>query len=270
MMAQSKRVALCVTCLVDQVYPEIGVAAVQVLRRAGYKVDFPGAQTCCGQPFFNSGFRQEAIDLAKRTVEIFEGYEAVVVPSGSCVTMIRVEYAHLLEPWPEWHRRARELADKTCELSEFLVREAGWEPAVNAEAPRVTYHDSCHMCRLLGVQKEPRQLLEKVGCLVDVFVGYLPGFRFLENSVPGDVFRLLADLLSFAVQVKISGTRHEVETRATCTGGNNVDRRLFPDPLSTTILPVSARAASAPLRPTSARAQKARKSPSVCPTICHS
>ena len=167
MMAQSKRVALCVTCLVDQLYPEIGVAAVQVLRRAGYEVDFPGAQTCCGQPFFNSGFRQEAVDLAKRTVEIFEGYEAVLLPSGSCTTMIRVEYPHLLEPWPEWHRRARELADKTCELSDFLVREAGWSPAVNAEAPRVTYHDSCHMCRSLGVQEEPRQLLEKVGCVVD-------------------------------------------------------------------------------------------------------
>ena len=165
-MTESKRVALCVTCLVDQVLPEVGVATVQLLRRAGYAVDFPEAQTCCGQPFFNSGFRGEAIDLAKRTVEIFEGYEAVVLPSGSCTTMIRVEYPHLLEAWPEWHRRAEKLTAKTYELSQFLTHQAQWEPAAVSPAPDVTYHDSCHMCRLLGLHKEPRQLLEKTGCRV--------------------------------------------------------------------------------------------------------
>ena len=89
-MMQSKRVALCVTCLVDQVVPEVGVATVQLLRRAGYDVDFPEAQTCCGQPFFNSGFRDQAVDLAKRTIEIFEPFDAVVLPSGSCASMIKV------------------------------------------------------------------------------------------------------------------------------------------------------------------------------------
>ncbi len=79
MMTQSKRVAaLCVTCVIDHILPDVGVATVQLLRRAGYTVDFPEAQTCCGQPFFNSGFRQEALALAKRTVVIFEEYEAVV------------------------------------------------------------------------------------------------------------------------------------------------------------------------------------------------
>ena len=165
-MTESKRVALCVTCLVDQVLPEIGVATVQLLRRAGYVVDFPEAQTCCGQPFFNSGFRQEAINLAKRTVEIFEGYETVVLPSGSCTAMIRVEYPHLLEASPEWYRRAQELASKTYELSQFLFDQAKWSPKAVSDAPNVTYHDSCHMCRMLHLKQEPRQLLAKAGCRV--------------------------------------------------------------------------------------------------------
>lgn len=155
---------MCVTCLVDQVLPEIGVAAVRLLRRAGHEVDFPEAQTCCGQPFFNSGFRQEAIDLAKRVVEIFADYEAVVLPSGSCTTMIRVEYPHLLEPWPEWHERACALAAKTYELSQFLSHQTRWKPTAAAQVPGVTYHDSCHLCRLLEVREEPRRLLQEAGC----------------------------------------------------------------------------------------------------------
>ncbi len=166
-MTQAKRVGLCVTCLVDQVVPEVGVASLRLLRRAGCAVDFPEAQTCCGQPFFNSGFREQALDLARRTVEIFEDYEAVVLPSGSCAAMIRVEYPHLLEAWPQWRDRARKLAARTYELSQFLVHQAGWEPAATSNPPRVAYHDSCHMCRLLQVREEPRQLLEKSGCRVD-------------------------------------------------------------------------------------------------------
>ena len=163
-MAAAKQVALCVTCLVDQVLPEIGVATVQLLRRAGCAVEFPQTQTCCGQPFFNSGFKQEAVDLAKRVVEIFEPYAAVVLPSGSCTAMIRVEYPHLLEPWPEWRERALALAAKTFELSQFLTHQARWQPAPSAAAPNAAYHDSCHMCRLLQVRQEPRRLLQAVGC----------------------------------------------------------------------------------------------------------
>ncbi len=162
-MTQPKRVALCVTCLVDQILPEVGVATVQLLRRAGYLVDFPESQTCCGQPFFNSGFRGEAVDLAKRTVGIFEEYEAVVLPSGSCATMIKVEYPHLFVESPRWHKRALQLAAKTYELSEFLVRYAKWKPDQVSNRLKLTYHDSCHMCRLLGVRNEPRQLLETAG-----------------------------------------------------------------------------------------------------------
>ena len=168
-MVKPDRVALCVTCLVDQLYPEIGVATVKVLRRAGCQVDFPAEQTCCGQPFFNSGFRRQAAQLARRTIEIFEPYETVVLPSGSCTSMIRLEYAHLLEDEPEWRDRAQQMAAKTYELSEFLVNRIGWMPDGQADREKtvgqsVTYHDSCHMSRLLGLGGEARHLLRSAGC----------------------------------------------------------------------------------------------------------
>ncbi|HBY92609.1 MAG: (Fe-S)-binding protein [Ardenticatenaceae bacterium] len=162
-MTAPRRVALFVTCIVDQVYPEIGEATVRLLRRAGCEVDFPMAQTCCGQPFFNSGFRSEATHLAKRFVEIFEDYDAIVAPSGSCVTMVRIEYPHLLHQWPGWEQRALAVAAKTYELSEFLVDVCDWRPAGTHPDGVVTYHDSCHMCRLLGLRTEPRTLLDAAG-----------------------------------------------------------------------------------------------------------
>jgi L-lactate dehydrogenase complex protein LldE len=163
-MNGEKRVALCVTCVVDQILPEIGMATVRLLERAGYHVHFPEAQTCCGQPFFNSGFRRQAAELAKRTIEIFDPYPAVVLPGGSCTAMIRVEYPHLLAGSSNWYARARQLAAKTFELSEFLVHRAHWQPTTVAAAPSITYHDSCHMCRMLGLGAEPRRLLTQAGC----------------------------------------------------------------------------------------------------------
>ncbi|GAB4581928.1 MAG: lactate utilization iron-sulfur protein LutA [Anaerolineales bacterium] len=162
------KVALFVTCLVDQIMPEVGVATVKVLRRAGYDVDFPQAQTCCGQPFFNSGFHAEAAKLAKRTIEILEPYEAVVLPSGSCTTMIRAEYPHLLEHEPTWHERAKKVGEKTFELSEFLAKHkvmSNWVIS-NYQLPNysITYHDSCHMCRMLNLRNEPREALTRAGC----------------------------------------------------------------------------------------------------------
>jgi L-lactate dehydrogenase complex protein LldE len=164
-MKSTRKVGLCSTCLVDQIMPEIGVATVKVLRRAGCHVDFPAEQTCCGQPFFNSGFQKQAVMLATRTIEIFEPYEAVVVPSGSCTTMIRLEYPHLLSGEPQWHGRAEALAAKTFELSEYLVDQVGWRPQGEADKRfSLTYHDSCHMKRMLGIKEAPRRLLEEVGC----------------------------------------------------------------------------------------------------------
>ncbi len=171
-MSETKTVALFTTCMVDQIMPEVGVATVHLLRRLGYEVAFPEAQTCCGQPFYNSGFQKETANLARRTIEILEPYEAVVLPGGSCTTMIRLEYAHLLADEPDWLRRANELAAKTFELSQFLARE-GVElsgdatPSASsgqaATGQPITYHDSCHMCRMLGLKEEPREALTAVG-----------------------------------------------------------------------------------------------------------
>ena len=158
------QIALCVTCIVDQIYPEIGVATVKLLRRAGYEVLFPAGQSCCGQPFFNSGFREQATELAKQTITRFAPYPAVVLPSGSCTAMIRVEYLHLLQDDPYWYPRAENLAAKTFELSQFLIHEAKWQPQGPAVfRPAITYHDSCHACRILGIGQEPRQLLGTAG-----------------------------------------------------------------------------------------------------------
>lgn len=168
MINQQKRIALFVTCVIDQIMPDVGVDTVKVLRRAGYDVDFPAEQTCCGQPFFNSGFHDEARRLARRTIDILADQEAVVLPSGSCTTMIRQEYPHLLTNEPKYYYRALRLAKKTFELSEFLVKEAKWQPATTAPpAAPITYHDSCHMCRLLGLKKEPRQALQTAGYTIN-------------------------------------------------------------------------------------------------------
>jgi L-lactate dehydrogenase complex protein LldE len=193
-MDQPRRVALFVTCIVDQLMPEVGVATVRLLRRAGCEVVFPSQQSCCGQPFFNSGFRKQAEKLAMRSIEIFEEEETVVLPSGSCTAMIRAEYPHLLANHNGWSQRAERLAAKSYELSEFLVHETHWKPlsgelqgkeppnpplsekgtdvqaneeAVVSEASglkTITYHDSCHMCRHLNLREEPRQLLSQAGC----------------------------------------------------------------------------------------------------------
>ena len=190
-MDEPRRVALFVTCIVDQLMPEVGAATVKLLRRAGCEVVFPGEQTCCGQPFFNSGFRKQARKLAMRSIEIFEQEQTIVLPSGSCTSMIRNEYSHLLKDHDGWSGRAQQLASKTFELSEFLVQQTGWMPqpalsqekdtrtassspssdssggspaAGDSEGKAMTYHDSCHMCRHLKVKQEPRQLLKAAGC----------------------------------------------------------------------------------------------------------
>jgi L-lactate dehydrogenase complex protein LldE len=151
------RVALFVTCLVDLVVPEVGVAAARVLQRAGHEVVFPEGQTCCGQPAFNSGYRDEAAKVLRTTVRALEGAQAdaIVAPAGSCTTMLRTFAAGLGVEAP-----------RVWELSEFLSAHGGL-PEGRLDA-RVAYHDSCHMLRELGLSNEPRALLQSVGAeLVD-------------------------------------------------------------------------------------------------------
>lgn len=156
------RVALFVTCLVDQFFPHVGVATVRLLRHLGVEVDFPPGQTCCGQLAFNAGFPAEARALARRMVKIFASAEAVVAPSGSCVAMVRQHFPELLQGNADWHRRAQELASKTYEFSEFLVQRLGREELGARLSARVTYHDSCQAQRGLYLAEEPRRLLRAV------------------------------------------------------------------------------------------------------------
>src|SRR5437762_3493362 len=115
------KVSLLVTCLGDALFPQVGVATVRLLRRLGVEVDFPPAQTCCGQPHFNSGYPGEARALAKHTIGAFADGRPVVSPSGSCAAMVKLEYPELFHDDLVWHGRAEELAHRTHELSDFLV-----------------------------------------------------------------------------------------------------------------------------------------------------
>ena len=162
----TKEVAFFVTCLVDELFPEVGEASVACLERAGCRLDFPRAQTCCGQPALNMGYRDEARRLARRFIEIFEPYDAIVAPSGSCTSMVRVFYPELFEGEPEWQERARRLASRIYELTEFLSKEgfrSGKEGA-SGVSKRVTYHDSCHLLRELGVCWPDRGILARSTC----------------------------------------------------------------------------------------------------------
>jgi L-lactate dehydrogenase complex protein LldE len=156
------RVALFVTCLVDQIYPDVGVATVRLLRRLGCEVEFPRAQACCGQPFWNSGLAGEARDVAATLLDAFEGYDHVVTPSGSCAAMIVRHYAEVFHGDPIRAERARALAARTRELSQFLVHVLGVDD-VGARFPhRVTWHPSCHALRGLALVDEPLRLLRNV------------------------------------------------------------------------------------------------------------
>jgi len=156
------RVALFITCLVDQFFPGVGEAVVQVLRRLGVEVSFDPAQTCCGQPAFNTGYREEARRVAVRVLDLFAGADYVVAPSGSCASMVRVFYPDLFQHDPARLRKAQELAGRFFEFSEFLVKVLKVEDVGASFAHRLAYHDSCHLLRELGIAEEPRRLLRSV------------------------------------------------------------------------------------------------------------
>ena len=163
--APSPRVGLFVTCLVDSMRPSVGFAALKLLREAGCRVEVPQAQTCCGQPAFNSGDTRDTASLARRFIEIFEPFDFVVAPSGSCVGMTRAHYPEALADDPAWADRARRLGEKTFELMSFLVDVMGFVPSDRTLAASATYHDSCSGLRELGVFEQPRRLLGRVSGL---------------------------------------------------------------------------------------------------------
>ena len=157
------KVSLFVTCLVDQLWTSIGVSSVEVLRRVGCEVEFDRRQTCCAQPAFNTGYVKEAREVAQQFIRIYEesDAEAIVSPSGSCTAMVR-HYPQLFANDPEWLPRAQAIANRTHELSSFLIRVLKVEDVGASWTGKLTWHDACHGLRDLNLKHEPRTLIRNV------------------------------------------------------------------------------------------------------------
>ena len=163
------KASLFVTCLIDQLHPQVRESVVSVLRKLGVTVSFPSGQTCCGQPAFNSGFWNESKVLAKRFLKIFRGDEYIVVPSGSCASMLRVFYSELFHDEPEQLKEIEDLSSRVYEFSEFIVdvlKIKDLSPYVKnintTKKYTVTYHEACHLRRELGVLTQPRTLIKSL------------------------------------------------------------------------------------------------------------
>lgn len=155
------KVSLFATCLVDMFQSSVGKATVELLERLGCEIDFPENQICCGQPSYNSGYVKDTMDAMKRTIDTFLDKEVIVSPSGSCAYMIK-EYQHIFAGDPVWEPKAKRLADKTYELTQFIVDVLKVEDVGARLDGKATYHTSCHMTRLLGVKAAPLTLLKHV------------------------------------------------------------------------------------------------------------
>ncbi len=158
-LVAERRVSLFVTCIVDQLFPEVGESVVRVLRRHGVDVDFPKGQTCCGQPLLNSGFSKRAAGLGRRVLRALDGKGDVVVPSGSCASMLRVYYPQLFEGDSRYGAMAEDLASRTYEFGEYLVKGLGVEGPTTSFGGEVTYHPSCHLLREVGASGESEGLV---------------------------------------------------------------------------------------------------------------
>jgi L-lactate dehydrogenase complex protein LldE len=213
----SVRVALFVTCLVDGLFPDVGKATVGLLERLGHQVEVPLAQTCCGQMHINTGYTREALPLVRRHVAAFQGYEAVVVPSGSCAGSVRHQHAWLAREAGDrgLAAAAQEVASRTFELSEFLVDVLELEDVGAWYPHRVTYHPTCHSLRVLRVGDRPLRLLRAVGGIdlvelpeAEVCCGF--GGTFAVKN-PDTSTAMLADKM-----------RHVLATRAeVCSAGDS-------------------------------------------------
>jgi L-lactate dehydrogenase complex protein LldE len=156
-------IQLFVTCLVDSFFPQTGEAVVDIFRRLGIRVDFPREQTCCGQPTFNAGLRKDARAIAEHTIKVFENTEGdIVTPSGSCAHMFRHNYLELFEGDSVWYPRAKSLAARTYEFTEYLVDKLGVTNLGAKWDGMLTYHSSCHTLRGIQVDRQPRALLASI------------------------------------------------------------------------------------------------------------
>jgi L-lactate dehydrogenase complex protein LldE len=159
-----KAVSLFVTCMVDMLHPETGISVVKVLEYLDIDVDFPANQTCCGQPAYNGGYHDEAKDVAVEFLKVFRDAEVIVIPSGSCATMVRVDYPKLFADDPEYRAEAERISSITWEFSEFLVDGLGVEnlDGILPEKQSFAFHDSCHGLRMMGIKAAPRKLVGNI------------------------------------------------------------------------------------------------------------
>jgi len=211
------RIALFVTCLADTLFPGVGRATVRLLERLGHRVEFPQAQTCCGQMHINTGYVRDALPLVRHYVEVFEPYDVIVAPSGSCVGSVRHQYAMVARRCGDEKlaRRAEAVAARTYELSQLLVDVLGVEDVGAFYPHRVTYHPTCHSLRLLRVGERPLRLLRNVAGIdlvelpdAEVCCGFGGTFALKNADVST---AMLADKMRNVV-----GTRAEV-----CTAGDS-------------------------------------------------
>lgn len=158
-----RKVALFITCLTDQFYPRVGIAVTKILEHYGCEVDFPPLQTCCGQPFYNNGFHDESRELAKKMIEVFEKYDYIVTPSGSCCAMVREHYPHLFHHDHAWETGLHKLTHNTYEFVEFLnkVLKVDLSNLTLPSKQSVTYHFTCHL-RGIGVTDESSRLIQQI------------------------------------------------------------------------------------------------------------
>ncbi len=196
MPENSPTVGLLVTCLVDLFRPSVGFAAVKLLEDAGCRVEVPRAQTCCGQPAYNSGDRKDAIALARAAIDAFADFDYVVAPSGSCAGMVRKHYPALLAEDMKYADKALDMAGRTFELTEFLADVRKIDGAMAAYEGTVAYHDSCASLRDLGVNDQPRRLLRSVAGLklVDIpepesCCGFGGTFAVKYGDISGEIVR---------------------------------------------------------------------------------
>jgi L-lactate dehydrogenase complex protein LldE len=213
------RVSLFVTCLTDLFYPDVAEALVRVMHRLGVQVDFPQAQSCCGQPALNSGYEDEARAVAARMIEVFEPAETVVTPSGSCCSVVREHYPHLFHDEPVMLGRALALADKTFEIVEFLekVLKVDWSKWNLCYPEAATYHYSCHL-RGLGMTDEAVKLMGKIGGLehrplekVEQCCGFGGTFAVKYPEISGSMVRDKVDC------IRATGARMLVCNDGGCT-----------------------------------------------------
>ena len=237
------RIGLFVTCLVDLFRPSVGFATVKLLEDAGCTVEAPMAQTCCGQPTYNSGDRADTRAIAEQTIAAFEGFDYIVAPSGSCAGMLKKHYPPLFRGDPDWESRAEAFSAKVHELTSFLVDVLGVTKVNTSAVGTATYHDSCSGLRELGVRKQPRSLLSSVKGLkvkemaeADVCCGFGGTFcvkysdisnaiveQKTGNIAASDADMLLAGdlgcLMNMAGKLKRQGARTEVRHVAEVLAG---------------------------------------------------